>query len=183
VYDRPGVTRVLLALADVGLGIPTQEGLERLGRDVRWSAAHAAGPDPGLTPLPDVVVVDADGDGGAGGGGRGVARARSAARDPGSADRRRRGPRHRVPDPLCSPGATAAELAAAIDAAARMRLAAACRRAGAARARPAADAPAPMVTAAGAPSTSSWRARRCAGTPTATPPRPTWSPSCGRRGR
>ena len=65
VYDRPGVTRVLLALADVGLGIPTQEGLERLGRDVRWSAAHAAGPDPGLTPLPDVVVVDADGDGAA----------------------------------------------------------------------------------------------------------------------
>ena len=60
-YDRAGVTRVLLALADVGLGIPTQEGLERLGRDVRWSAAHAAGPDATLTPLPDVVVVDADG--------------------------------------------------------------------------------------------------------------------------
>ncbi|MBE7453040.1 MAG: J domain-containing protein [Kofleriaceae bacterium] len=51
--------RILLAFADVGLGIPLQEALEGLGRDTRW--------DPAATPArvdadpPDVVVLDADG--------------------------------------------------------------------------------------------------------------------------
>jgi hypothetical protein len=56
------VTRVVLALVDIGLAIPIQEGLERQGLDVRWSAAGAAGPSTDLGPAPDVVVVDADGE-------------------------------------------------------------------------------------------------------------------------
>jgi hypothetical protein len=126
VYDRAGVTRVLLALADVGLGIPTQEGLERLGRDVRWSAAHAAGPDAALTPLPDVVVVDADGDGDALA--AAVAAWRALDPPPGvlglglTAAAAGHATACRIP--LCSPSVSPAELAAAIDGAARMRLAA-----------------------------------------------------------
>jgi len=53
--------RVVLALADVGLGIPLQEALERLGHAVRWLPAAAAGPPADLDP-PDVVALDADGD-------------------------------------------------------------------------------------------------------------------------
>jgi len=151
VYDRAGVTRVLLALADVGLGIPTQEGLERLGRDVRWSAAHAAGPDATLTPLPDVVVVDADGDGDALA--AAVAAWRALDPPPGvlglglTAAAAGHATACRIP--LCSPSVSPAELAAAIDGAARMRLAAGMSPALARRALDLpADAPAPMVTAA-----------------------------------
>lgn len=52
--------RVLLAFTDVGLGIPLQEALEGIGRETRW--------DPGATPAapavradpPDVVILDGD---------------------------------------------------------------------------------------------------------------------------
>lgn len=54
--------RVVLALADVGLGIPLQEALERLGHDVRWTPAAAAGPPADLDGAPDVVALDADED-------------------------------------------------------------------------------------------------------------------------
>ncbi|MEZ4400218.1 MAG: hypothetical protein R3B06_09375 [Kofleriaceae bacterium] len=119
------MTSVVLALADVGLGIPTQEGLERLGRNVRWMPDLAAGPPAGMAAVPDVVVIDADGDGDA------VLAAVAAWRaldpPPGilalglTAPAAGHAAQARVP--LCSPGATALELAAAIDGAARMRLA------------------------------------------------------------
>ena len=120
------MTRVVLALADVGLGIPTQEGLERLGRDVRWSPASAAGPDATPGPAPDVVVVDADGDGAALA--AAVAAWRALDPPPGvlalgmTPAAAVHATACRIP--LCSPSASPVELAAAIDDAARMRLAA-----------------------------------------------------------
>lgn len=120
------MTRVVLALADVGLAIPIQEGLERLGRDVRWLAEAASGPPPGLTPGPDVVLVDGDGDAAK------VAAAVAAWRrldpPPGilalglTAGAAATAGAARVA--LVSPGVSPVELAAAIDGAARMRLAA-----------------------------------------------------------
>lgn len=120
------MTRVVLALADVGLGIPTQEGLERLGRAVRWDPTLAAGPRPGGD-APDVVVVDADGDGAALA--AAVAAWRALDPPPGvlglglTAAASAHATACRIP--LCSPSASALELAQAIDGAARMRLAAA----------------------------------------------------------
>lgn len=56
------MTRVVLALADVGLGIPLQEALERRGFAVRWLPDAAAGPPASLADPPDVVALDADGE-------------------------------------------------------------------------------------------------------------------------
>ncbi|MBK9030703.1 MAG: hypothetical protein IPL61_05085 [Myxococcales bacterium] len=120
------MTLVVLALADVGLGIPTQEGLERLGRDVRWTPAQAGGPDGSLDPAPDVVVVDADGDGDALA--AAVAAWRALDPPPGilGLGMTQAAAAHTTACriPLCSPSASPLELAAAIDSAARMRLAA-----------------------------------------------------------
>jgi hypothetical protein len=55
--------RVLLALADLGLGVQLQEALEARGVAVRWDPAAAEGPTASYLAggdLEDVVVVDAD---------------------------------------------------------------------------------------------------------------------------
>lgn len=57
--------KVLLALADIGLGVQLQEALEGRGVPVRWDPHAAEGPTPALqrdaSTLEDVVVLDADG--------------------------------------------------------------------------------------------------------------------------
>ncbi|MCB9559190.1 MAG: tetratricopeptide repeat protein [Kofleriaceae bacterium] len=58
------MTRVLLALADLALGVQLQETLEAHRVQVRWDPTAADGPPPGLAgsgQVEDVVVVDADG--------------------------------------------------------------------------------------------------------------------------
>lgn len=56
------MTRVLLALGDVGLGVALEEQLAAAGLQPRWDAALADGPRAAAAPDPgcDVVVVDAD---------------------------------------------------------------------------------------------------------------------------
>ena len=118
--------RVVLALVDVGLAIPIQEGLERQGYDVHWSAAGAAGPPADLGPTPDVVVVDADGE--AATVAAAVAAWRALDPPPGvvalglTAAATATAARARVA--LASPSASPPDLARAIEQAARLRLAA-----------------------------------------------------------
>lgn len=52
--------RLLLAFDDVGLGIPLQEALERLGHEVHWRPDTARGPTATLGLVPDVVLLSAD---------------------------------------------------------------------------------------------------------------------------
>ncbi len=49
---------VLLALADVGLGVQLEEQLAAAGVTATWDAAQAGGPR--TAAAPDVVIVDAD---------------------------------------------------------------------------------------------------------------------------
>jgi hypothetical protein len=52
------VTSVLIALADVGLGVQLEEQLVQAGLVAKWDARQVDGPGGGATP--DVVIVDAD---------------------------------------------------------------------------------------------------------------------------
>ena len=52
------MTSVLIALADVGLGVQLEEQLVQAGLTATWDAAQVEGPGRGATP--DVVILDAD---------------------------------------------------------------------------------------------------------------------------
>lgn len=116
--------RVLLAFTDVGLGIPLQEALEGLGRRATW--------EPGATPAaakadpPDVVILD--GDGAAASLGERADAWRALDPAPGiiaigqSAEGAARAAAARVS--LVPPTAAPAQLAQALDDAARLRFAA-----------------------------------------------------------